>query len=112
VTASSASVEVFRYLPAHIGPGFTRMVDVVVSPAGIALHTNDAVYEHTPKTVRINKCIIPPWLNTVLFIEDAAEDMLILVSLPPWKRKRLFSAIRASGVIILFRRRWLLNNVR
>ncbi len=119
---TAAPIEVLRAMPAHFsgtgGMNFTKTVDVVVYPEVIALYQRSLLrggpgelrLVHRRPEVQVNLCVIPPWLNTVMFVDDGKESGW--VSFPGWKRRRLLRALTTAEIEVTTKRRILQNNVR
>ena len=111
---------VFRCMPAHFQGSaleLTRNVDVVIRLGVVQLYQRHkfGTAPSTPRLmdasglVRLNLCVFPPWLNTVMFVHDAST--VGYVSFPGWMRRRLLHALSSAGVAVQQTRRIILNNV-
>ncbi|MGX7678528.1 hypothetical protein ACSMXN_06495 [Jatrophihabitans sp. DSM 45814] len=113
---SGADPVIFAGRPSHAGVGMTRMGRLTIAAREICLDLGNSTLSgeraahlvHRASTVRVNHCLVPPWQNTVLFLDVPTGEPTCVV-FNAWQRSSLEAALRRFDFNVVIKRRILLN---
>lgn len=99
-------------VPAHLGGDWTRSGTLYVYPGEVGLRLKKYVFARPEDgmvvrqvggTVQLNVARLPPWYDTVMFIDGDTEQLT--VGFARWHRRQLLAALARAGLEMRIERR-------